>query len=131
MHATTQENRYDTSNGNSDPRPKSYPLGRLVRGLAGAENQPFQNMVMFHIQLKGMKHTVTFDLMFCPYTLPLSTPAVGSNGHFSILKVVKLYIQLKGMKHRTPRKQIFCPLTHLGQKCILFSCLTLVMLHIK
>ena len=29
-------------------------------GWARAKNQPFQNMVILHIKLKGMKHTKTW-----------------------------------------------------------------------
>ena len=28
----------------------------------------FQNMVILHIQLKGMKNTITCNQLFCPYT---------------------------------------------------------------
>ena len=44
--------------------------------------------------------------------LPLHTPLtarVGSESHFSFLKVVMLNIKLTGMKQRKQFKQIFCP----------------------
>ena len=56
------------------------------------EIQLFQNMVMLHIKLKGMKNAVIYNHIFCPYTPWI--PGIGSNIFF--LKVVMLHIKLKG-----------------------------------
>ena len=59
--------------------------------------QHFQDMVMLHIKLNGIRDAATYMHIFCPF-----------------LKEVELHIKLKGMEHRAPCKHIpvFCPYTH-------------------
>ena len=35
---------------------------------ADAKNQLFKDIVMFHINLKSMKHTITCQELYCPYS---------------------------------------------------------------
>ena len=39
-----------------------------LEGWADAKNQLFQNSVILHITLKGMKQIITCWQIFCPYT---------------------------------------------------------------
>ena len=41
-------------------RPGSHSLGGLMSGEAEAKIQHFQNMVMLHINLKGLTHAATW-----------------------------------------------------------------------
>ena len=61
----------------------------------------------------GMEHRAPCKHIFCPYTHPRMTPAVGSKGQIIfLLKLVMLQIKLKGIERRAPYKHIFCSYTH-------------------
>ena len=61
----------------------------------------------------GMEHRAPCKHIFCPYTHPRTTPAVGLKGqNIFLLKIVMLHIKLKGIEHRAPCKHIFCFYTH-------------------
>ena len=54
-----------------------------IWGRGPADDQLFQNMVMLHIKLKGMKCMTKYVQIFCPYTH--LTPGVGSEGQNSLM----------------------------------------------
>ena len=63
-----------------DQRPESDPLGGL-RGLGQkVKNHLFQNMVMLHIKLKGIRYAATWKQTFCKQSLP-PPPRPWGQGH--------------------------------------------------
>ena len=72
----------------------------------------FQNMVMLHIKLKGIRNAATCKHKFCLYTHLRPLGWGQRSKHFFFLKVVMLHIKLKGMESRAPCKHVFCSYTH-------------------
>ena len=68
--------------------------------------QLFQNMVMLHIKLNGIKNAAT-----CMH-MHILDPWGGVKGQNNFCKVVMLHIKLKGIEQRAPCKHIFCPYIH-------------------
>ena len=75
-------------------------------GGAKAKNQLFQNMVILHIKLKGMKHTTTCKYFALAHILD---PCQKVKTFFFLIVVI-LHIKLKGMKCTTTYKQTVLPL---------------------
>ena len=76
--------------------PLALGWGQEVKTVALSES----SHVVYHYQIKGMKHRAPCKHTICPYTKH-SAPVVGSKGQiFFFLKNVMLLIELKGKEQR-------------------------------